>query len=339
MQLFATLKLLCLQFLTRDINACTITPKGVNMTRKAETSDGAEEKRAKLRQLLGHIPRQEFKIFMREQIKSAPEMQVEKLLLQTTDGSFVRGFLTGPKTPWKALPALIYCHAHGNRYAMGANELIEGRPSLLPTPYGQELAQNDIVALSIDMPCFGERNSSSEAEMSKRLLYQGKTMMGQMLSELSCAFHLLGSLDGVDANRLGALGFSMGATHSFWLAALEPRIKVVAHACSFADLDHLVRSAAHDLHGLYMTVPNLLQHFSTGEIAGLIAPRPQLACIGLLDPLTPKPAVDIALMDLRAAYARLNAEHHLNALIDAHAGHRETKNMRRTIIEFFKCGL
>ena len=73
----------------------------------------------------------------------------------------------------------------------------------------------------------------------------------------------------------------MGATLAFWLAALDPRMKAVAHLCCFADLETLVASGAHDLHGLYMTVPGLLAVARTGEIAGLIAPRrnsPAWAC-------------------------------------------------------------
>jgi dienelactone hydrolase len=307
--------------------------------RKNPTSDGAGKMRQKLRQLLGDFPRQGFEVIKRERLDSSAGTRVERLQLHNGEGALVRAYLTGPDKPWEALPTVLYCHAHGNRYAMGANELIEGRPSLLPVAYGFALAKNDIVALSIDMPCFGGRSLLTEGEMSKRLLYQGKTMMGQMLSDLSGALLLLSSLDGVDAKRVGAFGFSMGATHAFWLAALEPQVKAVAHVCSFADLGHLVRSGAHDLHGLHMTVPNLLQHFSTGEIAGLIAPRQQLACVGLLDPLTPEPAVERALKDVRAAYVGLNAKQYFHAIIDPQSGHRETEDMRRATIDFFKRSL
>ncbi len=40
----------------------------------------------------------------------------------------------------------------------------------------------------------------------------------------------------------------------------------------------------HDLHGIYLTIPGLLEVAGNGEIAGLIAPRPQLICIGDRDP-------------------------------------------------------
>jgi pimeloyl-ACP methyl ester carboxylesterase len=251
----------------------------------------------------------------------------------------IQAILTGPDSEWCDRPAVLYCHAHGNRYAIGASELIEGRPALLPEPYGQALAREEFVALSVDMPCFGGRASDGEQALAKKHLYKGRTLFGQMLAELGGALDFLSRIDGIDANRLGVFGFSMGATHAFWLAALEPRIRAVAHACAFADLETLVTSGAHDLHGLYMTIPGLLKEFSTGQIAALVAPRPQLACLGLLDPLTPADAVGRAMAEVRAGYSRLNALSQFQSLIADDVGHIETDAMRGQVLGFFKTRL
>ncbi len=87
--------------------------------------------------------------------------------------------------------------------------------------------------------------------------------------------------------RVGVMGLSMGATLAYWLAALDSRITSAAHLCCFADMGELVASGAHQLHGLYMVVPGLVHEYRTGDIAGSVAPRPQLACMGATDPLTP----------------------------------------------------
>jgi hypothetical protein len=97
-----------------------------------------------------------------------------------------------------------------------------------------------------------------------------------------------------------------------------------------------VASGAHDLHGLYMTVPGLLRHVTTGEIAALAAPRPQLACVGLRDPLTPPDAVDIAMAGARAGYDVLGAGAMFEAVIGEDAGHAETEAMREAVIDFLK---
>jgi dienelactone hydrolase len=292
--------------------------------------------RLRLRRLLGDFPPLRFVQLERKLMVGLPHMRVEQLLLQSASGETIRAILTGPEELWQELPAVLYCHAHGNRYAMGANELIEGRPALLPLPYGAALAQQGIVALSIDMPCFGLRTESKEIELSKRLLFQGQTLLGQMLAELGAALDFLGKIDGVDPSRIGAFGFSMGATHAYWLAALEPNLRALAHACAFADLGTLVSTGAHDLHGLYMSVPSLLQHFNTGDIAAMAAPRPQLACMGLLDPLTPPTAVDAALSDVLAGYTAAGAEAYFTSVISMDSGHIETEEMRREVLAFFK---
>ena len=258
-------------------------------------------------------------------------LRAERLELLSSEGEPVRAILTGPEGPWRGLPAVLYAHAHGNRYAIGAAELIEGRPALLPEPYGPALAARGLVALAIDLPCFGEREAMGESALSKQLHWHGRTLFGRMLDELAGGFSLLAELDGVDPGRIGIFGFSMGATLAFWMGALEPRLMRVAHACAFADLETLVASGAHDLHGPYMTVPGLCPAFRTGEIAGLAAPRPQLAIIGAGDPLTPPDAAARGFADLRAAYA--GAPDALTVLIEE-GGHKETPAMRAAVLDF-----
>jgi len=292
-------------------------------------------RRARLGGLLGGFLPTAFAIASRDPVKAGVHgCRVERLTLAATDGRRVRGFLTGPEGGWTSRPALLYCHAHGARYAIGASELIASRPALLPQPYAPDLAATGIVALSIDMPCFGESAADTESALSKRLLWEGRTLFGLMLSDLAGAFELLAGVDGVDADRICVFGVSMGATQAFWLAALEPRIRAVAHALAFADLATLVENGAHDLHGHYMTVPSLLPAFRTGEIAAMTAPRPQFAAMGALDPLTPPPALAAAVVDLRRGYGEAGAADVLTIFVDGATGHKETPAMRAAILDF-----
>ncbi|HRJ69056.1 MAG TPA: acetylxylan esterase, partial [Beijerinckiaceae bacterium] len=164
-----------------------------------------------------------------------------QLQLRRNDGVLARAILTGPEQAWEGTPAVVYCHAHGGRYDIGAAELVASRPALRPEPYGLALASRGIVALAIDMPCFGVRSAETESAAAKRHLWRGTTLFGEMLEDLSGALDLLGDWPGIDRERIGAFGISMGATLAFWLAALEPRLKCIAHLCCFADLAELVR--------------------------------------------------------------------------------------------------
>jgi hypothetical protein len=126
-------------------------------------------------------------------------------------------------------------------------------------------------------------------------------------------------------------GISMGATLAYWLAAVDERIAAIAHLCCYADFATLIETGAHDLHGIYLTVPGLLAETSTGEIAGLVAPRPQLICVGEADTLTPPLAIDRALVETRAAYGGGPLE----VLRQAGIGHQETPEMRAAVLDFF----
>jgi dienelactone hydrolase len=263
----------------------------------------------------------------------ADGVAVETLRLDLADGRHARAFLTRPDAPDGRRPAVLYCHAHGARYAIGATELLDGRPSLL-SPYGPMLAQRGFVTLCLDMPTFGDSADEREDPLSKALLWQGRTLMGEMLADLVAGFDHLAARDDVDAARIAAFGLSMGATHSYFLAAIEPRIARVAHLCCFADLASLIRTGAHDLHGHYMTIPGLLAHTSFGRIAGMVAPRPQLVCTGDRDPLTPPDAVATAFAECRAAYRAAGAEAALLRLTEPETGHVETPAMRAAVLSF-----
>lgn len=248
----------------------------------------------------------------------------------------IRGFLTRPETVSSPRPAVLYAHAHGGNYDLGAREILDGRPRL-QEPLGPVLARSGYVALAIDMPLFGERNTVSESAAAKALLWHGKCLMGQMLSEQAAALTFLASRDDVDAGRIGAYGMSMGSTLSYWLAALDTRIRAVAHLNCFADLRTMIALGAHDGHGIYMTVPGLLAEADAGTIAALVAPRAQLACLGGLDALTPMPAIARAWAELEPAYTDYPDK--LVRVLDPQAEHEETPAMRRAVLDFFKTNL
>ena len=268
-------------------------------------------------------------------IEQRGHFTVEHLALDLGGPVPVRALLSRPNTADKPLPAVLYCHAHGAKYDIGASELLDGRPSL-QSAYGPVLARCDFVSLSIDMPTFGSRQAPGEDALSKALLWHGRTLMGQMLGELLAAFGYLAARDDVDAGKIAAIGLSMGATHAYFLGALEPRLNRIAHLCCYADWQMLVDSGAHDLHGHYMTIPGLLARTSIGEIAGLAAPKPQLICVGLKDPLTPPAAVAKAFEETLVSYRRAGAEGNLQLVEDAASGHVETDAMRRAVLHFLE---
>ena len=217
------------------------------------------------------------------------------------------GAFSSTRRPPAPAPAILYIHAHGGRYDIGAAEVTHGRAAL-QTPLGPVLAAAGFRVLAIDMPCFGARAGTAEGAAAKAAQWRGGSLAGQMLGELASALDWLAADPGTDPARIGVFGLSMGATLGYWLAAVDPRVAALAHLCCFADFGVLIETGAHDLHGPYLTCPASSPSPRTATIAGLVAPRPQFVALGDADPLTPPAATEPALAELRAAYRAAGAE-------------------------------
>ena len=284
--------------------------------------------RERFRQLLGFSTRNVSLLSGTAEPRDGYVLERLRLRIGETE---VRGLLTRPATPGPH-PAILYGHSHGDIFHLGADELLLGREYLLDPP-GPALAKAGYVTLCIDMPVFGERATVTEAFASKALLWKGKSLIGEMVGDHQAALTYLLTRSDVDPARVGAFGISMGCTLSFWLAAIDERIASTAHLCCFADLRTMIELGAHDGHGIYLTVPGLLNEGDAGDIAGLVAPRPQLICIDEADSLTPPLSVDRAWSVTRAAYDRIGGS--VELLREPDVKHRETRRMREAVLEFF----
>lgn len=288
--------------------------------------------RARLREIIGPEPA----ITLRSASMSELDDVITEHLLFDLGGEPVRGILTRPVQLTGRLPAILYGHSHGGRHDIGADELLIGREYLLD-PLGPAFARAGYVTLVIDMPVFGKRATVTEGAAAKALIWYGKSLFGQMVAEHGAALTYLASRPDVDPGRIGAFGISMGCSLSYWLAAVDERIAAAAHLCCLADLRTMIELGAHDGHGIYLSVPGLLNETDNGEIAGLIAPRPQLVCIGEADTLTPPQAFARAWADVTGAYA--GQPEQLELVSEPGVGHQETSRMRSATLAFFRSHL
>ena len=295
----------------------------------------SEGLRAELCRLTGYAPGRTTRARAAHPSRAEEGMVVEELVLEGP--APIPATLTRPEAGGRH-PAVLYCHAHGGDHVLGRRELLEGSVHFEGPGYGAALAAMGFAALCIDMPGFGDRRrEGTEASLAKALSWQGKSLFGRMLSDLGLAVGYLAGRDDVRADRIYSYGLSMGAAHALWLAALDDRVAGCAHACILADVARLIETGDHDRHGVYLTVPGLLAVADMGEVAGLIAPRPQIVCHGQNDPLTPALARDAALASLRAAYDRrrdATGRNTLETMTDPAAGHIETAAMRVAILDF-----
>jgi len=295
----------------------------------------AGEQRSLLYQLLGDLPDRERPISCTKISEEQRDSYiVETLLLDLNGIEAVPAYFTRPRESSSRLPVILYNHAHGGEYAIGKEELLDGRGGLQKPAYGEAFAKAGYAALCLDTWAFGERRGRSESTIFKQMLWHGQVMWGMMVYDSLRAVDYLVSREDIDASRLGTLGLSMGSTMAWWLAALDTRVKVCVDLLCLSDFhSFLDKPQALDGHGVYYFVPSLLKHFDTASINSLIAPRAHLALAGNYDTLTPPEGLDRIDAALRAVYAEAGAPQ-VWQLLRYETGHYETAIMRHEAMQF-----
>ena len=293
--------------------------------------------RAQLWELLGKLPPRpklpKVETLSRE---DRGDYAVEKFQFDNGAGATVPGCLFLPKNVVGKAPAILYCHWHGGEYDIGKEELFQSKHT--PEPPGPTFAKRGFVVLGVDAYCFGERNgrgpggpeekgSAGEMTASKFNLWVGRTLWGMMLRDDLMALDYLASRPEVDSGRLGVMGMSMGATRSWWLMALDERLKTgVAIAC----LTRYQNLIAHEMlkaHGIYYFVPGLLNHFDTEAVVALIAPRPAMFLNGGADGGSPEDGIHAIEAAVRPAYRLYHKENDFQSVVYPGQGHVYTPEM------------
>jgi len=294
-------------------------------------------RRKELWSLLGDLPWQHEpatpKLIDREEHE---DYTLERLVLDLNGIEPVPALFLIPRKRQPRAPGLLYLHWHGGMYDLGKEMLLKG-VDVAPA-YAPVCAEKGIVTLAIDSWCFGERKHETDGHQGeenafKLMLWQGQVLYGMMMFDEFRAMHYLASRPEVDSQRLGALGMSMGATKAWWLAALDPRVKVCMDVCCLTDYAELIKTHGLQGHGIYYYVPSLLKHFQTAEINELIVPRPHLSVNGRRDPLTPPVGVEKVRDDLAPLYRQYGQADDLRVeLFDC--AHQELPAMRNLILDW-----
>ena len=294
------------------------------------------DRRKELYGLLGKLPDRHrpmsVKVISREE---TDEMITEKFLFDINGFELVPAYFTRPKNSKGKVPVILFNHSHFGQYEVGKEEFIKGRKEMQQPAYALALARAGYAGLCLDSWAFGERRGLSELEVFKGMLWNGQVMWGMMVYDNLRALDYLQTREDVDNKRIGTIGMSMGSTMSWWLAALDTRIKVCVDLCCLTDFQSLIEAKGLNLHGVYYYVPDLLNHFTTSQINGLISPRPHFGLAGKLDPLTPLKGLEKIDTDLKEIYRKDGAPSAWELKI-YNVGHLETPEMRQDIMAFFK---
>lgn len=275
-------------------------------------------------------------------IKTAEFIHPEGYLLETwcfdlNGEERVPAYIAKPLNAKAPLPLVLVNHSHGGMYHLGKTELIEPSHYLQRPSYAKTITDMGGMAACIDMWGFGDR-MRKESEMVKEMLWRGKVVWGMMLYDNIRFLDMLLKRSDVAKEKVAAVGMSMGAMQSWWLAALDDRVKIVVDLGGQVDAETLLKQGHLDKHGFYSYVPGFLKHTSTVAIQKEIIPRKRLCLVGTHDRNCPLEGVQLLDRKLQEAYAIAGVPGNWQTKYYG-CGHQETAEMRYDWTTYLKTHL
>lgn len=298
----------------------------------------AAKVRAQLWDLLGDCPAPFTPQVTIKSITNHEMFRLEHLSFVNGVGDTVYGYLLTPHNLEQPAPAILYNHVHGAKYKLGKEIILQTMSHGYAE--GIALAKSGFIVLAIDCYAFGERyvdGQTTEQNLFKHFLWQGKTLWGMMIHDDLLALNYLRSRPEVDADRIGTTGMSLGGSRSTWLGALDTGIKATIPIAQMTRYEDFSATGNYDLHSIYYYVPNMLKSgLDMEHIVSLTAPRYQHILIGENDPLSPIEGVNKIADFVKAIYAEYNTSEMFKITRYPDTGHIYTPQMFDTMLQSFK---
>ncbi|NUP19493.1 MAG: hydrolase [Streptomyces sp.] len=282
----------------------------------------------------------------------------ELVTVSLTRHERVRGALLTPHGPGP-FPAVLLLHDHGATFDIGKEKCVRpwyddtrlaSAQAWADTHFsgrfvGDELARRGYVVLALDALGFGDRGPIAYEEqqaLASNLYHLGSSLAGLMAREDARAAAFLAGLDRVDARRIAAVGFSMGAYRAWQTAALSDHVGAAVSVGWMTGLKEMMVPGNNALRGqsaYYMLHPGLARHLDFPDVAGIAAPRPMLFLNGGLDPLFPADGVRVAHERLHAVWRSCHAEERLRLETWPDLGHVFTAPMQDDVFDWLEAVL
>lgn len=144
------------------------------------------------------------------------------------------GLLVHSRRAARRVPVIFCHHQHGGRFDLGKSEVVglRGDPD---QAYAAELARRGYLTIAPDAIGFEDRNWADGSnigrfELSSRLV-AGRTLLADLLQEVSLAIDCASSAPGADPSRVGFIGHSCGGRMAMWAPAWDQRIRAIVSNC------------------------------------------------------------------------------------------------------------
>lgn len=229
-----------------------------------------------------------------------PKFTVENLHFQSRPGLYVTGNLYVPKGLDKPAPAVLYVCGHA---AVKKDNVSFGN-KVAYQHHAAWFASNGYVCLVIDTLQLGEIEGIHHGTYREKMWWwnsRGYTPAGVEAWNCIRALDYLQSRKEVDGSRLGVTGRSGGGAYSWWVTALDDRIKVSIPVAGITDLHNHIVDGAVEGHCDCMFFLNT-HRWDYAPVAALAAPRPLLIANTDKDAIFPLDGVSRVYWKVRSVY-------------------------------------
>jgi dienelactone hydrolase len=261
----------------------------------------------------------------------------------------VRAYLLTPDGLEAPVPGVVAVHQHAGQFYLGKSE----PAGLTADPmyhYGKDLCRRGFVVICPDLLCFEDRRPPEferaesmylrdewyERQVATEYLLRGSTLQAKYLHDLGCAVEVLQAQKTVDAERIGAIGHSLGGQETVWLSWYDPRVKVGVCSCGVGTIETILRDRIG--HNMPFYVPGLLKVCDLDELIASIAPKPVMLTAGTQDAIFPVDGVRQIAAAAERAYREAGAPGAFT-LATFVGGHGLPDEMKRVTYRFLERAL
>ncbi|MFP6613642.1 MAG: prolyl oligopeptidase family serine peptidase [Pirellulales bacterium] len=257
---------------------------------------------------------------------------VERIHYQSRPGLFVTANLYRPKKVEKPLPAILYVCGHGGVKKDG----VSYGNKVHYHHHGSWFARNGYVCLTIDSLQLGEIEAIHHGTYRHDMWWwhnRGYTPAGVEAWNCIRALDYLQTREEVDAERIGVTGRSGGGAYSWWISAIDERIKCAVPVAGITDLQNHVVDGTVEGHCDCMFMVNTYR-WDYPLVAALVAPRPLLISNTDNDGIFPLEGVIRTHARVRKVYDLYDAKSKLALHITA-GPHKDTQELRVHAFRWF----
>lgn len=260
------------------------------------------------------------------------DFHVENLQFQSRPGLYVTGNLYVPNHVDGKIPAILYVCGHG---AVKKDGISFGN-KVHYQHHGAWFARNGYVCLVIDTLQLGEIEGIHHGTYRYGMwwwLNRGYTAAGVEAWNCVRAIDYLQSRPEVDPQRIGVTGRSGGGAYSWWIAAIDERIRCAVPVAGITDLQNHVVDGCVEGHCDCMYMVNTYR-WDYAKVAALVAPRPLLIGNTDSDGIFPLDGVVRLFEQVRRIYT-LNGAKDKVALNITAGPHKDTQELQVHAFRWF----